>query len=235
MDDTQTFERRVATEVIQGMGPSEPVDDAAIFTAITTTRSPKWRFGSMFSATRFVVAGAVVALFGGFLLAGVLTHPSDESLPAAVADSTAPVEFTATVDWNLPVTDGGWRLSFVETSDPRIDGTLTVAPPLATGTYGDIEVTIEAPARIENADGAWREVTGAYGFELPAGVEEENREPREVPIKEREETVFVGEGAYDGFFIVVESTFDARRVEGDLHGYIVRGDLPVVPGPSTSD
>ena len=32
----------------------------------------------MFNATKFVVAGAIVALFGGFLLAGVLTQPSDE-------------------------------------------------------------------------------------------------------------------------------------------------------------
>ena len=36
----------------------------------------------MFSATKFVVAGAIVALFGGFLLAGVLTQrPSDEMTP----------------------------------------------------------------------------------------------------------------------------------------------------------
>ena len=30
-------------------------------------------FQSVFSATKFVVAGVIVALFGGFLLAGVLT------------------------------------------------------------------------------------------------------------------------------------------------------------------
>jgi hypothetical protein len=33
----------------------------------------------MFSATKFVVAGALLALFGGFLLSGVLTQqPSDD-------------------------------------------------------------------------------------------------------------------------------------------------------------
>ena len=33
MDDLATFEQRVASEVIRGMGPSEPVDDAAILAA----------------------------------------------------------------------------------------------------------------------------------------------------------------------------------------------------------
>jgi hypothetical protein len=47
----------------------------------------------MFSATKFAVAGAIVALFGGFLLAGVLTQPSDEVVPAAVSPSaTAPTD-----------------------------------------------------------------------------------------------------------------------------------------------
>ena len=39
----------------------------------------------MFIATKFVVAGASLALFGGFLLAGVLTQPNEEPLPAAVS------------------------------------------------------------------------------------------------------------------------------------------------------
>ena len=43
----------------------------------------------MFSATKFVVAGAIVALFGGFLLAGVLTQPSDEPLPPAAASASS--------------------------------------------------------------------------------------------------------------------------------------------------
>ena len=44
----------------------------------------------MFSATKFVVAGAIVALFGGFLLSGVLTQqPSDEQLPAVGASASA--------------------------------------------------------------------------------------------------------------------------------------------------
>jgi hypothetical protein len=102
MDDMQTFERRVASEVIGGMGPSEPVDDAAIFSAITTvTRFRSWRFPSLFSLTKSVAAGAIVALFGGFLLAGVLTtQPSDEQTPAvgASASGSSTPEATASVE-----------------------------------------------------------------------------------------------------------------------------------------
>ena len=45
----------------------------------------------MSGAVRFVVAAAIVALFGGFLLSGVLTtQPSDEAVPAAVTASPLP-------------------------------------------------------------------------------------------------------------------------------------------------
>ena len=46
----------------------------------------------MVSATKFVVAGAIVALFGGFLLSGVLTQPSDEKLPTAAAAASGSQE-----------------------------------------------------------------------------------------------------------------------------------------------
>ena len=59
--------------------PARPTLDTP--SAVLDAASPKWRFQSMFSATKFVVAGAIVALFGGFLLAGVLTQPSDETVP----------------------------------------------------------------------------------------------------------------------------------------------------------
>jgi len=46
----------------------------------------------MFSALRFMVAGIIVALFGGFLLAGVLTtQRGDEVTPAAVTGSPSPM------------------------------------------------------------------------------------------------------------------------------------------------
>ncbi|MGD8485851.1 MAG: hypothetical protein PVH07_04350, partial [Chloroflexota bacterium] len=46
----------------------------------------------MFSAIKFVTAAAIVALFGGFLLAGVLTTQQDgEAPPAAVTESPSPM------------------------------------------------------------------------------------------------------------------------------------------------
>ncbi len=54
-------------------------------------RFPKWGHRAMFSATKLVVAGVIVALFGGFLLAGILTTPrGDEVVPAAVSASPSP-------------------------------------------------------------------------------------------------------------------------------------------------
>jgi hypothetical protein len=49
----------------------------------------------MFSALKFVVAGVIVALFGGFLLAGVLTtQQGDEMAPAAATASPSPTTNT---------------------------------------------------------------------------------------------------------------------------------------------
>jgi dipeptidyl aminopeptidase/acylaminoacyl peptidase len=83
MDDMQAIEQRLARELARRAGPSEPVDDAAIFTAITATTSPKWKFRSLFGATRFAVAAVVVALFGGFLF---IAQPSDQ-VGVAVPDA----------------------------------------------------------------------------------------------------------------------------------------------------
>ena len=46
----------------------------------------------MFSATKLVVAGVIVALFGGFLLSGVLTQQPSEPLPPAAASTSASPE-----------------------------------------------------------------------------------------------------------------------------------------------
>jgi hypothetical protein len=99
MDEMTAFEHQVAGELVRRAGPERPVDAAAILTAITATRSPNWRFQSVFSAAGFVVAAAIVALFGGFLLAGVMTEPSAESVPAlAPSPATTPDLLRATPD-----------------------------------------------------------------------------------------------------------------------------------------
>jgi hypothetical protein len=91
MDDMNAFEHQIASVVQQTTRSPRPVDVMSIVRT-STARSPKWRFQPMFSATKFVVAGVIVALFGGFLLAGVLTTPNgDEMAPAAVTDSPSPM------------------------------------------------------------------------------------------------------------------------------------------------
>ncbi len=46
----------------------------------------------MFSALKFIAASVIVALFGGFLLAGILTtQQGDEVIPAAVTESPSPM------------------------------------------------------------------------------------------------------------------------------------------------
>jgi hypothetical protein len=82
MDDMTAFERQLTTGFRNLMGASEMVDDAAIFAAITAARTPKRRVQSLFGAARLFVAAATVALFGGFLVAGLLSTPSEELVPA---------------------------------------------------------------------------------------------------------------------------------------------------------
>ena len=58
MDDMNTFEQQLTSEVDQLAGPRRPVDAMAISRDVIAT-SPMWRPQSMSSATRFVLAGAV--------------------------------------------------------------------------------------------------------------------------------------------------------------------------------
>jgi len=48
----------------------------------------------MFSATKFVVVGVIVALFGGVLFSGVLTQRGEEQIPAVGASASAQAEPT---------------------------------------------------------------------------------------------------------------------------------------------
>ncbi len=57
-----------------------------------TNGRPPARGFTMFSALKFIAAAAIVALFGGFLLTGILTtQQGDEVLPAAVTASPSPM------------------------------------------------------------------------------------------------------------------------------------------------
>jgi hypothetical protein len=93
---------------------------------------------SMFSALKFVAAAVIVALFGGFLLAGILTAPQDdEVLPATVADESAFPTGTFESE------EDGLTLEF------RTDGTcLRAGVPCTYGVNGKrfSEMTFEDPS-----------------------------------------------------------------------------------------
>lgn len=90
MDEMTAFERHLSAELGEMAGPGRRIDGMAVVSAVAT-QSPARRIQAMFSATKFVVAGAVVALLGGFLLAGLPSQPpADVQAPAASAVSGAP-------------------------------------------------------------------------------------------------------------------------------------------------
>ena len=76
------FDRPVSTFPSRELAPA----------LIPATNGPTPARGfTMFSAVKFVAAAAIVALFGAFLLTGILTAPQgDEMAPAAVTESPLP-------------------------------------------------------------------------------------------------------------------------------------------------
>jgi hypothetical protein len=106
----------VQRRVHRFVGPARPVDDLAVFESVTAaSRQKGWGF-TMFSALKFIAAGLIVALFGGFLLNEILSAPQgDEVAPAAV--SASPVAIT---DGAFPTglfvanEDGGRSVEFRE-------------------------------------------------------------------------------------------------------------------------
>jgi len=161
MDDMNAFERQVAGRLQHQAGPVGPVDDLAVFDAVTAANRQKgWGF-TMFSAAKFIAASAIVALFGGFLLTSILTQ-GEEVLPAAATESPSP---TATEESAFPTgtfveADSGYspRLVF------RDDGTFQrsiIGTHSADGTYavdGDLytELTNNSDTPGGNAPASYR-------------------------------------------------------------------------------
>lgn len=79
MDDMRMFEQQLGRGLDQLAGSRRPVDAMSISRqAIASTRTPTRDLDALFGVTRFLVAGAIVALCGGLLLAGILTQPGEE-------------------------------------------------------------------------------------------------------------------------------------------------------------
>ena len=108
MDDLNALERQIGDELRREIGPVPRFDAATVVRSVATT-TPRGRWSvvtrlpgrislapaeggfTMFSALKFIAAGVIVTLFGGLLLAGVLTTQQDgEVLPAAVTESPSP-------------------------------------------------------------------------------------------------------------------------------------------------
>ncbi len=108
MDDKRSFEDRIADE-LEGMAGPAPFVDALAVARSVAAQAPKRRFHIMFSATKLLLAGAIVALFGGFLLTSVLPAQQDAPpLPGAEASATPSALVTGIVhtpDSERPVMD----------------------------------------------------------------------------------------------------------------------------------
>ncbi len=100
MDPMNAFEQQLARVAAEMAGPVRPVDAMALVRSAQAGPVRRWsvrlrRFGggattptergfSMSSALKFIVAAAIVALFGGFLIAGVIgTRQAEDTGPAA--------------------------------------------------------------------------------------------------------------------------------------------------------
>ena len=109
MDDMTALERQIGDELRREIGPVPRFDAASIVHSVVTTVPPERRSVvtrlrgrisrtptegglTMSSALKFIAASAIVALFGGFLLAGIIsTQPIDETTPAVVTESPSPM------------------------------------------------------------------------------------------------------------------------------------------------
>ena len=241
MTDMTAFERQLSGEISGLMGPARPVDDLAVFEAATAaSRSHRWGF-TMFSALKFVAAGVIVALFGGFLLAGVLTTPqSDEMAPAAVTESPSPVSKQAaafdgthpygtkyqpgksTAEDGVIVKRGDgyeFRLELKTVSDPRLAGTwrnIFNEDAYLTDASSEWTGVWTRATRIDNAEGSWLgELTGY-------------RDPDDN--RWHHQGILTGKGAYEGLAAIV--FIDDNGIQSktySLHGLIFPGELPEAP------
>ncbi|MGD8684738.1 MAG: hypothetical protein PVG27_12390, partial [Chloroflexota bacterium] len=90
MGEMTAFERQLAARLELIAGPEPHVDAMASARTAKTIASTRRPF-DMIPTLKFVAAGVIVALFGGFLLTGILTTTTTEEVPpAAVTESPSP-------------------------------------------------------------------------------------------------------------------------------------------------
>lgn len=92
-DDMTAFEHQIASEMTGMVGPM-PRFDIARIADTATAAAPRWRAQTMLGATTFVVGGVIVALFGGFLVAGALMSQPQDIRPMPAATLSSPLILT---------------------------------------------------------------------------------------------------------------------------------------------
>ena len=198
----------------------------------------------MFSATKAVAAGVIVAAVGGALL---IAQPFDQhgvAPPGAEVDAepVPPVEFRLELTGGPPRRDevwagtngsggdrwtGGaweWRAAS-EPTDGRFAGTVTVLwnhdeyPSLEDMTQGTS--VSRSVIRIEDEAGAWTS--------MPVLYVSESDEVVPMPI------TLIGDGAYGGLYAI--GTFDLGGDDENIviAGLVFAGDPPPVPEPLATE
>ena len=259
MDEMTTFERQIAGELDHMAGPGRRIDAMAMVRTVATTSSrgsfvTRWRRGrdsatptgrgySMFSAIKLAAAGVIVALFGGFLLAGVPTMQQEQVAPAAesVPDEAIyvpPVPVTGTlnadaegVEWaparaGAEVTQevdrktqrGGGFTWTVETDDPRLNG-------VAYGLFNVDKIgpkyehhqgeTFTGTLELVSAEGSWLGSLRGYSTMNPA--------TRHWNIE------LTGTGGYEGLSALLVGVGPYGSAE--IQGLVFPGALPQYPDP----
>jgi hypothetical protein len=176
MDDMTAFERQLSDQIGALMGPPRPVDDLAVFDAVVAAnRQQRWGF-TMFSVLRFVAAAVILALFGGFLVAGVLTTSErDGFLPAAATEPPAP-----------PTTEemlAGMAIEVVEPGVRRIanDGIRDLGAAGGTwGQHGGVTIGADGTVWIHEASGRYYRVGGETTRDLPQAFRHVGDSPRDT-------------------------------------------------------
>lgn len=256
MDEMTAFERQIAGELSRMAGPGRHIDAMAMARTVAspTSRWPavtRWsrsgslpapteRGFSMFSAVKFVAAGAIVALFGGLLLIGTPMAEQQQLAPAAETTSAeptyvAPVPVTGTmnadaegVGWGsaddvtqesdrMTKRGGGGTWTF-EMDDPRLNGVayelrnLDLIGPKYEYHEGEAFTgTIE----LVNDEGSWVGSLRGYATMGPA--------TRHWHIE------LTGTGGHEGLSALLEGVGPYGSAE--LQGLLFPGSLPQYPDP----
>lgn len=163
------------------------------------------------------IIAIVSALFAG-LAVGV----------AAQSEEAEPVEFEGQWGCEEPITPPGLlengdvvgislavRLPVLNVTDPRLDGVTTRSG--NHSVWGSLVVST-ITIRIETDEGAWQ-----GGLVKTSLGEEGLRGP----------AVLVGEGAYEGFTVIMDPQFKQDATSGcwGFRGFIVEGGMPPPPEP----